>query len=276
MKVKLENNEETNNIKIDKLFEDARQELNKIESEAKGKKKKIILDLAASLEGKIREDTISTEIVSQLVPTVSERFIHETLPEKYKQKYRVDNAKKQKKRIDKKLAAVTPLNQETELEEDNEEDRHIMLIDVDGNTIIQNEENNLSETNLDPYNNTDTSFTPKTSQPQESEQEQLKKKIDDAKSERSSEESNQLNDLDKTVIDISTAMNEHHKDISNSVLHLEFCIQYKELQRYMAVLFRRLGDKGKVWFNIKIDKEEEKIIHATFGTIGENQKNKDE
>jgi hypothetical protein len=63
---------------------------------------------------KIRTDTICVEIVNQLRGQVSDRFIRECLDEKYKQKVRVENARKQQSKKDKetdKLAAVTPLNQ---------------------------------------------------------------------------------------------------------------------------------------------------------------------
>jgi hypothetical protein len=91
---------ERNNIndeEISNLFEDARNQLDKVEEQAKDKKRQIVIDLAEKLEGKIPTDTISIEIVNQLRGSVSERFIHECLDEKYKQKHKVENAKKQKK-----------------------------------------------------------------------------------------------------------------------------------------------------------------------------------
>jgi len=88
---------EPNDEEISLLFEDAREELHKEDARSKDKKKQIITDLAKSLEEKnVATDTISVEIVNQLRGQVSERFIRECLPEKYKQKIRVDNAKKAK------------------------------------------------------------------------------------------------------------------------------------------------------------------------------------
>jgi hypothetical protein len=52
--------------------------------------------LAKDLEGKIPTDTISVEIVNQLRGRVSQQFIHNCLEMKYKQKHRIENAKKQK------------------------------------------------------------------------------------------------------------------------------------------------------------------------------------
>ena len=87
---------ETLDAEISPLFDNAREKLDKTDKLAKETKKQIIIDLAKNLEGKIPTDTISMEIVNQLRGQVSERFIHECLDEKYKQKVRVDNARKQK------------------------------------------------------------------------------------------------------------------------------------------------------------------------------------
>jgi hypothetical protein len=109
----LTDNKENHDEEIVSLFEDARQELAKVDEDAKERKK----DIVKKLEGKIPTDTICIEIVTQLKSPapekVSERFIRECLPEKYKQKNRIENAKKQKKKQEEKenkLAAETPLN----------------------------------------------------------------------------------------------------------------------------------------------------------------------
>ena len=73
---------------IDSLFEDARQELARVDKNAKELKKNIVINLAKKLDGKIPTDTICIEIVNQLRGRVSERFIHECLPEKYKKNIR--------------------------------------------------------------------------------------------------------------------------------------------------------------------------------------------
>ena len=83
---------------ISLLFEDARIKLDKTDEQAKKEKKNIVKDLAKDLEGKIPIDTICIEIVNQLRGRVSERFIRECLEDRYKQEYRAENAKKQKKR----------------------------------------------------------------------------------------------------------------------------------------------------------------------------------
>ena len=80
------------------LFYDAIIKLEKIDIRAKKEKKQITIELAKDLDGKIRTDTISIEIVNQLRGKVSERFVHNYLEEKYKQKRQVENARKQKKK----------------------------------------------------------------------------------------------------------------------------------------------------------------------------------
>jgi hypothetical protein len=99
------------------VFEEAKSKLDSIDIRAKNEKKQVIVQLAKDLEGKVPTDTVSIEIVNQLRGRVSERFIHECLDDKYKQKYRVENAKKRRNKEEKgnqekNLAAVTLLNRE--------------------------------------------------------------------------------------------------------------------------------------------------------------------
>jgi hypothetical protein len=101
---------EPNGDKVSAIFQWCRSQIDNVTSFAHGRKQKIIKETALKLEGKISTDTIAMEIVVQLQGMVSPRLIHECLDEKYKQKYRSDNAKKQKKA--RSLAAKAPLNEE--------------------------------------------------------------------------------------------------------------------------------------------------------------------
>ena len=83
---------------ISLLFYDAIIKLGKIDIRAKKEKKQITIRLAKDLDGKIRTDSISIEIVNQLRGKVYERFVHNCLEEKYKQKRQVENARKQNKK----------------------------------------------------------------------------------------------------------------------------------------------------------------------------------
>ena len=125
-------NSNSGDKEISLLFNDARDKLDGIDKEAKKEKKQVIIQLAKDLDGKILTDTISIEIVNQLRGKVSERFIHNCLDEKYKQKSQVENARKQKKKKEEvdveNLAVLSPPNQEAEKE--------VITIDVDGREEI--------------------------------------------------------------------------------------------------------------------------------------------
>jgi hypothetical protein len=120
----------TPNAKDDKeisaIFQWSRSEIDRVTSFAHGRKQKIIKETALKLEGKISTDTIAIEIIIQLRDIVSPRLIHGCLDDKYKQKYRSENAKKQKKTQD--LAAKVPLNEEMIPE---------VLLDAQSGTLVE-------------------------------------------------------------------------------------------------------------------------------------------
>jgi hypothetical protein len=89
-------NSESTEEEVCLLFQAAIAKLHKIDDQSKKEKTVIVQVLARDLEGKITTDTIAMEIVHQLRGSVSERLIHNCLPEKYKQKHRVENARKRK------------------------------------------------------------------------------------------------------------------------------------------------------------------------------------
>jgi hypothetical protein len=104
---------------ISQLFKNAIIKIDQVDKQADRKKKEIVKDLARDLEGKIRLDTICMEIVHQLDGRVSERFIRQSLDEKYKDTPKAENAKKQKilgktEESSENLAALTPLKQQQE------------------------------------------------------------------------------------------------------------------------------------------------------------------
>jgi hypothetical protein len=100
----------SNEEEISLCFQVAIKRLEKVDADAKKEKTQIVQDLAKSLEGKIPTDRIANEIVHQLRGKVSERLIHDCLDEKYKQKHRVENARKQKRKHQstEDLAALVP------------------------------------------------------------------------------------------------------------------------------------------------------------------------
>ena len=126
-----EDSSRTNENEIFLCFQVARKKLDKVDADAKKEKIQIVRDLARALEGKIPTDRIAVEIVHQLRGKVSERLIHGCLDEKYKCKYIVDNAKKQKhrKRItNENLAAPVPLEQQVQKGE--------IMVDRAGNEVV--------------------------------------------------------------------------------------------------------------------------------------------
>lgn len=151
---KQESSEQQDEITL--LFDDARRTLDRIDAGAKKKKKQVVVELAKDLEGKIPIDTISIEIVSQLRGRVSERFIHESLHDKYKQKRRVENAKKRKKRKQREdnenLAAVALLNQD-----DEDKNKQVIMHDVQGRSI-EEEERGKKATNNTAFTDNNNTF----------------------------------------------------------------------------------------------------------------------
>jgi hypothetical protein len=91
-----DNNLKGSEKEIENIFNRARTKLDEIDENADEQKSNVVKELAIELEGKIALDTICIEIVTQLRDKVSERFVLSCLEAKYKQGYRIVNAKKQK------------------------------------------------------------------------------------------------------------------------------------------------------------------------------------
>jgi hypothetical protein len=243
--------------------------------------------LAKNLEGKIPTDTISIEIINQLRGQVSERFIRECLDEKYKQKVRVENARKQKYQIrqeeeDKasgKLAAVTPLNQDEE-----DENKKVIILDTDGRISFQDDEE--QEERRQPSTTTTDSFTitgkpfVATSYQQQQQEQEIKEQTNNGLEERSCiglcdenqvespEKSSQLittAEDDMLVEEISASTNENDIDI----LPFEFSMIYRELRNHLAPLHTKIGDHGKVWFSGKINKNTGVVVSSNLGRINQ-------
>lgn len=124
--------------KIDKIKEDAKKEKTQVEADANKKQTEIVKDLAKDFEGKMPTNRICNEIVHQLRGKVHERLIRRCLDEKYKEKHRVANARKQKKKHESTdhLAAQVPLNNgDSNLQEEKK-----VVIDTMGNEIVEQED----------------------------------------------------------------------------------------------------------------------------------------
>jgi len=122
------------NQEISLCFKVAIEKLEKVDAYAKKEKTQIVQDLAKALEGKIPTDRICIEITDRLRNKVSERLIHSCLDEKYKQKRRVENARKRKSKhqITEHLAATLLLEQEKPQQQQ-------LAATQDGKSVIINE-----------------------------------------------------------------------------------------------------------------------------------------
>jgi len=80
--------------KISNLFDRAEKRLRKI-SLSYGTRKKVVQELAVGLElAGVKGDRIAIEIIKRLRQYVSPTLVRRTLPAKYKQLHRIENAKK--------------------------------------------------------------------------------------------------------------------------------------------------------------------------------------
>lgn len=245
---------------IDSLFEDARQKLAIVDENAKELKKNIVVDLAKKLEGKIATETICIEIVTQLQGQVSERFICECLDEKYKQKNRVENAKKQKKKNqeEEKLAAVAPLKQVENEEDEKLKDKEVIVTDIDGRTIsyYQNKgDDRPSSTSVDTSSLTEEGFI------QPSYKSQKKKE-----QEKPINRSNPLaitSDVHKTEIAVEAQSSDPSYYNDEEIIFFEFPIDRIELQNHLNS--NEKNTDGKIWFNVILDLKTSDIISANIG-----------
>ena len=125
------------------MFSKRYKNLDEVDADANKKKKQIVQDLAKDLEGKIRTDRISAEIVHQLHGNgVSERLIRKCLDEKYKEKHRAANTRKQRTKHTEDLAASVPLEQEKPQQQ--------IAVTQDGKSVIINETSSNGERSQEP------------------------------------------------------------------------------------------------------------------------------
>jgi hypothetical protein len=252
---------------ITALFEDAREKLNKMEKQAEQKKKEIVINLAQKLEGKIRTDTISREIVKRLRGQVHEGFVRECLPAKYKLIYRVKNARKQKRQLEPtvndKLARVTTLNQCEEKEEG--EKKEVIVLGVDGKIYRQrDEEKEPSSTTTDSSNTTDKASN------QSSYSSQLDQQHQEQELKKTFEKPSQLDAADKIVI-VEGVSSTHKHDNEDSILSFEFPINYKDLQNYLTISYSNAEDNIKVWLNGRVNLKTGEVISSNLGRLSSSQ-----
>jgi hypothetical protein len=146
--------EKGHDAEITSLFEVARDKLAKVKANSIKQKRQRVADLAKSREGKIPMDSVCMEIINHLRGLVSVTFIRQCLQEKYKQKRRVENAKKKHKqkpepesKLDEKLATFPLLTLE-----DDDNKKKAMVAEIVGSgdhTLIDgNDEDSKDEQHL--------------------------------------------------------------------------------------------------------------------------------
>ena len=129
---------EANEQEISRCVKAAIEKLDRVDANAEKEKTQIVKDLAKDLEGKIPTDSICNEIVHQLHGKVLPRTIRNCLDEKYKERRRAENARKQKrKESTEDLAASVPLEQEKPKQQ--------IAVTQDGNSVIMNDTSTNTE-----------------------------------------------------------------------------------------------------------------------------------
>jgi hypothetical protein len=272
------------------LFDEARDKLEKIDEKADRQKKQIVVELAKDLDDKIRTDSICMEIVDALRGQVSPRFIRECLDEKYKQKPRMQNARKQQKRLRRhqpdsidNLAALPPLNQEAE-------PKKVVMLGVEGEAMLQEEEEEHDPDDEGDGGDAQSTITIESSTtkcdsltqleppyPQEQQKEPEKPSTaypngndlrgEDAEPEEDLEVPSQFIGQDEAAH--AFTHNNKPDEPEGVILNFEFSMVFRDIRNHMATIFKNVGDRGNVWFSGKIDRKTGKVISAGFGRLNQ-------
>lgn len=214
------------------------------------------------------------EIVNQLRGQVTDRFVRECLDEKYKQKTREENARKQQskkgKEID-KLAEVTPLNQQEVEEKEKEE---VVIVDVNGRTSIQEDDDEEKEDELSTTTDskTDKNFAPASYQQggQQSKNQAnhgLEETSDENHELKEDQKSSPIITTDKMVTDVPATTYDNEVNTDNDILSCEFSMSFKKIRNYITPLLSKMENNRNVWFNIRVDKKNGHVISSDFGRM---------
>jgi len=93
------------------LFRTATDKLDQVEENAEKEKQQIVRDLAQELEKFRPIDRIASEIVEKLRKKVSKSVVYAALDARYKTIYRVQNARKRKKKKENKTGSLAPTSE---------------------------------------------------------------------------------------------------------------------------------------------------------------------
>jgi hypothetical protein len=185
------------------------------------------------------------EISHQLRGRVSERMIHDCLDEKYKQKHRVENARKQKKKLrdHENLAAPVPLNSNYTNQEKNE-----VLIDTTGRAISEPQS---------PRSKAD----PESSKTFDSDKEVSDSPIDEGRI------VGECSLCKKYELQIQELMNERKPP---DQVDFEFFMPLEELRHCMEPIYRETAGRGNAWFHGILDIRTGRVTEVSTGRAVSN------
>ncbi len=285
---------------ISSLFNDVRNKLRSLYLQSKQQKKQIITDLALALEGKISIDSICIEIVNKLRGQVSDRFIRESLDEKYKQKIRVDNAKKQIKnnnalkddynKVIAPLAEITPLKPQPEQKVNGKtkknENRQVIMVDTFGSMVFQESQEGNNPLKEDQQtiltilpDVLDNRLVLSLRSKEQTSNRLRKKELEECNScmelyhencqlkeilQKSSQLIIPADQINTKVSSESTTIKVYTESIDD-YLPFGFSKTFREIREYMAPLYDSIGDNGLIWFNGKVDTKTGKTVLSRFG-----------
>ena len=286
----------SNEEEISLRFQAAIEKLDRVEADAEKEKTQIVQDLAKDLEGKIATDAICNEIVHQLHgKKISPRTIRKCLDEKYKEKHRVENARKQKRHentVD--LAASVPLNDRQE---------KVVVIDTFGNemagpqsSVIKAADHDNDKAVVISQNSRRYVAKCEDCQIKDSTIEQLEEALrktaqmtpaDQIAELRDNEIINLQKELDRRTQELEYKTSQYaklseklsrQKDENTNAANVpetksvdfEFSLLLGDVKYHIAALYPQIGDAGKVWISGKFDKDNGNIHSIRFGRIGDN------
>jgi len=194
----------------------ATDKLDQVEANARKEKQQIVRDLAKELEKFRPMDRIASEIVEELRERVSKSVIYAALDERYKTRYRVQNARKRKKEKENKTASLAPTS---ELKQ--------VIIDTSGHTTQQ------------PVSEPDSSDHYDNNKPQ--------RQIPVTQGSRSVN----TNEPEKVESDTSASQTSKQNEATRYVSHIS--MPFERLRRDMYAVSQRTNGIGNIFWKLSID-----------------------
>src|SRR5215831_9811338 len=240
------------------LFRTATDKLDQVEENAEKEKQQIVRDLAQELEKFRPIDRIASEIVEKLRKKVSKSVVYAALDERYKTSYRVQNARKRKKKKENKTLSLAPTSELKPLIVNRSGHGTQQLVsepyssdDADDNKPQDSKPVNINEKQkVDSSNSarTDTnSLLPVTRDVTECEHSQLKDSSNDE------EGSTKAESKEESTIASPINQNEDLMDTKKKVLVTHIAMPFEHLQRDTYAISQRTNGMGNIFWKLSID-----------------------